>query len=184
MTEGNTEATSREGLQGRVTIKQAATLLGVHPNTVRKRVKEGVYEAEKVSTEHGFTWMVHRNTLLNTPPTRESQAYPIQPVDNLGTTPEALVQGLLRPFVEDLGRVREELGAERVRREQAEERAASLEVELEALREARESPETATEDLANRAAPEEPFAQEETQDEPTSHRRERGWLWRIFIGGD
>jgi hypothetical protein len=170
MTEGNTEATSREGLQGRVTIKQAATLLGVHPNTVRKRVKEGVYEAEKVSTEHGFTWMV--------------QVYPIQPVDNLGTTPEALVQGLLRPFVEDLGRVREELGAERVRREQAEERAASLEVELEALREARESPETATEDLANRAGPEEPFAQEETQDEPTSHRRERGWLWRIFIGGD
>ena len=31
-----------------------------------------------------------------------------------------LVQDLLRPFVEDLGRVREELGAERIRREQAE----------------------------------------------------------------
>jgi hypothetical protein len=29
----------------RVTITEAATLLGVHPNTVRGRVKAGVYEA-------------------------------------------------------------------------------------------------------------------------------------------
>jgi hypothetical protein len=184
MAEGTTETTSGEGLQDRVTIKQAAALLGVHPNTVRKRVKEGVYAAEKVSTEHGFTWMVHRNNLLNTPPTKDLQPSPLQPTGNLAATPEAFMQGLLRPFVEDLGRVREELGAERVRREQAERERDDLAAELEALRETRDAPETATEDPANSTGPEEPFAQEETQDEPTSERRERGWLWRIFIGGD
>jgi hypothetical protein len=137
MAEGNTEATREVDLQDRVTIRQAAALLGVHPNTIRKRVKEGLYEAVKVSTEHGFTWMVHRNSLLNTPPTRDSQTYPIQPAGNLVATPEAFMQGLLRPFVEDLGRVREELGAERTRREQAERERDEL---LEALRGVEERP--------------------------------------------
>jgi hypothetical protein len=51
-------------------------------------------------------------------------------------SPQALefVQELLRPFVTELGQVREQLGAERARREMAEEKAATLEAELEALR--------------------------------------------------
>jgi hypothetical protein len=56
------------------------------------------------------------------------------------------VQELLRPFVSELGEVREELGAERARRQMAEERATALEAELEALREERESPETVEEE--------------------------------------
>ena len=52
-------------------------------------------------------------------------------------TPEAFMQGLLAPFVEDLGRVREELGADRVRREQAERERDEL---LEALRGVEERP--------------------------------------------
>ena len=44
------------------------------------------------------------------------------------------VQELLRPFVSELGQVREQLGAERARREMAEGRAATLEAKLEALR--------------------------------------------------
>jgi hypothetical protein len=44
-----------------------------------------------------------------------------------------VVQALLRPFVEDLGRVREELGAERVRREQAERERDELAARLAAL---------------------------------------------------
>jgi hypothetical protein len=55
------------------------------------------------------------------------------------------VQELLRPFVSELGEIREELGAERVRRQMAEERAAAFEAELEALREPRESSQTAEE---------------------------------------
>ena len=56
------------------------------------------------------------------------------------------VQKLLRLFVNELGVVREEFGAERARRQMAEQRAAALEARLEALREARESPQTVEEE--------------------------------------
>ena len=80
------------------------------------------------------------------------------------------VQELLRPFVSELGEIREELGAERVRRQMAEERTAALEAELEALREARESPQTVEEELdkAEHAAGE---AEEDVQ---------RSWWRRMF----
>ncbi len=55
--------------RGRVTISQAATLLGVHPNTVRKRVKSGVYDAEQMVTKNGRTWYITRESLANTSPT-------------------------------------------------------------------------------------------------------------------
>jgi len=47
----------------RVTITEAAALLGRHPNTVRSRVKAGMYRAEKVHTENGSTWMIERDSL-------------------------------------------------------------------------------------------------------------------------
>ena len=56
------------------------------------------------------------------------------------------VQELLRPFVSELGEIREELGAERVRRQIAEERTAALKAELEALREDRKSPQSLEEE--------------------------------------
>jgi hypothetical protein len=173
MTEEHREVNNDDALQGMVTIREAATLLGVHPNTVRKRVKAGVYEAEKASTEHGVTWMVHRNTLLNTPPTRDTQLTPSHTVGSLETTPEALVQGLLRPFVEDLGRVREELGAERVRREQAEEKVARLKAELGAIREPRDATVTAAEDMSGGEIP--PEVPPSDTEEPR-----RSWWQRWF----
>ena len=125
--------------KGRVTITEAATLLGVHPNTVRGRVKAGTYEAEKVATEHGLTWMIDPDSLVNAPLPKDSQQSPSQMVNPDAVTPMEMVQDLLRPFVEDLGRVREELGAERVRREQAERERDELRANLEAL----QAPETA-----------------------------------------
>jgi transcriptional regulator with XRE-family HTH domain len=47
----------------RVTIVEAAALLGCHPNTVRYRVMAGMYRAEKVPTENGPTWMIERDSL-------------------------------------------------------------------------------------------------------------------------
>jgi len=38
-----------------VTIAEAAALLGCHPNTVRSRLKAGMYRAEKIDTENGLT---------------------------------------------------------------------------------------------------------------------------------
>ncbi len=65
------QGTNNHGRGGdRVTIAEAAALLGVHPNTVRNRVKAGIYDAQKVVTENGQTWMVDRNSILNNPPQR------------------------------------------------------------------------------------------------------------------
>jgi hypothetical protein len=119
----------------RVTIREAATLLGVHPNTVRTRVKDGTYRAEKVFTERGETWMLDRDSLITNTPTRASQQL---------VNPQAVsfAQELLRPFVNELGEVREKLGAERARREHAERTIDELRQELEALRRPPGSPET------------------------------------------
>ena len=177
MNEDHIKVNSYEVLQGRVTIREAATLLGVHPNTVRKRVKDGVYEAEKVSTEHGFTWMINRNTLLNTPPTRDTQILPQQSAGNPETTPEAFVQGMLRPFIEDLGKLREQLGAERVLREQAERERDEL---LEELRAGRES---TVRYVKDESGGEVPRAHDGTQERPFTEEEEprrRSWLARFF----
>jgi hypothetical protein len=84
------------------------------------------------------------------------------------------VQELLRPFVSQLGGIREGLGAERVRLRMAEERIATLGAELETLREPRESPETVAEE---REMAESPRSAVESQ-EPVR----RAW-WRRMFGG-
>jgi hypothetical protein len=148
MGEDRTEVNKDVRGAGRVTITEAATLLGVHPNTVRGRVKAGVYDAEKVATEHGFTWMIDPNSLVNESLPRASQNLPQQPVNPThaaSATPMELVQDLLWPFVEDLGSVREELGAERILREQAEQERDELRRRLESLQERRDAPETVPE---------------------------------------
>jgi hypothetical protein len=163
MGEDHTEENKRGRDVERVTIAQAAALLDVHPNTVRNRVRDGTYEAEKVVTERGPTWMIDRDSLITNTPPNTSQQTPSQRKPNVELQATELIQELLRPFVEDLGRVREELGAERVRREQVERERDELRLRLEAALEARESPETASE---------EPYS---------THQRKRSW-WREFLG--
>ena len=113
-----------EGEPETLTIKQAAALLGVHPNTVRNRIKAGMYEAEKVITEHGETFMLSRSELEKQTPTNtvpsalHTQSLPIV---------MEVMRSALEPFVRELGEVREELGRERERREQAERRVEELE---------------------------------------------------------
>jgi len=55
----------------RVTIGEAAVLLGVHPNTVRNRIKSGRIPAEKVLTPYGEAFAIpraHIDTALRAPP--------------------------------------------------------------------------------------------------------------------
>ncbi len=175
MGEDRTEVNKDVRGTGRVTITEAATLLGVHPNTVRTRVKAGLYDAEKVATEHGMTWMIDRDSLVNNPLPRDLQQTPSQMVNHAAATPTEVIQEMLRPFVEDLGRVREELGAERVRREQAERERDELAARLEALTGARDATETAAGE-PERAEPRPATggAQEGTE--------RRSWLRRWFGG--
>jgi excisionase family DNA binding protein len=187
--EDRTDAHSVGRGSDRLTIAEAAALLGVHKNTVRNRIKNGPYRAEMVQTERGPTYLIERESLLtnlsNNTLSRASQEL---------VSPQAMefVQELLRPFVSELGEIREELGAERARREMAEttlregmeeERRRREEAERErddlrrelfAHREPRESPET-VEEAPERAEPR--AAPGEAQE---SARRP---LWRRIFGG-
>jgi excisionase family DNA binding protein len=170
----------------RLTIAEAATLLGVHKNTVRNRIKDGTYKAEKVITERGQTYLIERQSLLTNLTTNTLSSGSQQLVN---PAPMEFVQELLRPFVSELGEVREKLGAERARRQMAEERAATLEAELQALRDAQES-------LENEASPgptddtptPAPGDAHEVTEHPqaTEHLQEperRGFWSRLFGGG-
>ncbi len=176
MGEGRTDAANNVRGGDRATIAQAASLLGVHPNTVRNRVRAGVYDAEKVVTENGNTWMIDRNSLLNNPLPKGSQQTPSQRKPHVELQATELVQDLLRPFIDDLGRVREELGAERVRREQAEKERDELRSILERRSEATRRAETASEEPYSTHAP--PEGQQSSQHHPV----ERPSWWRKFFG--
>jgi predicted ArsR family transcriptional regulator len=146
----------------RVTIRQAATLLGVHPNTVRNHVKAGMYQAEKVLTERGETWMIDRNSLITSTPASASQQ-----VGN----PQAMTfaQELLRPFVTELGEVREQLGAERARREMAERERDELRRELDELRGLEAAAEETAQEIHRRVD-----EQQETPESPADEQQGRG----------
>ena len=177
MGEENAGINSNVRDEGRVTITEAATLLGVHPNTVRKRVKAGFYKAEKVFTENGFTWMLDPDSLVNAPLPKASQHPPSQDVNPNSVTPMGVVQDLLRPFIEDLGRVREELGAERVRRERAERERDELRARLEAL----QAPETIPDDSDEATSHPDTVGVQEVVQEPEETAR-RPW-WVRWFGG-
>jgi excisionase family DNA binding protein len=186
--QGRTDAYSGGRDADRLTIAEAAALLGVHKNTVRNRIKNGSYRAELVHTERGPTYLIERDSLLTNLTTNTLSSASQELVSQQAME---FVQELLRPFVSELGEIREELGAERVRREmaettlhegmaeeqrrreEAERERDDLRRELYALREARESPQTA-EEQQGRGVPhsDAPYAQEGVQ---------RPW-WRRVLG--
>ena len=192
MESGQQDANSSGRANEGVTISEAAALLGVHPNTVRNRVKAGMYEAEKVFTENGQTWMIDRDSILNAPPPKGSQQHPSQLQSQYEVQATQLVQDVLRPFVEDLGRAREELGAERVRREQAEQERDRLAAEQAAERTLREEAERERDELAARLrGSSEPRELSERVSEVVDrgeaspepqHPVERPSWWRRFFG--
>jgi excisionase family DNA binding protein len=159
--EDRTDAHSVSRGGDRLTIAEAAALLGVHKNTIRNRIKNGPYRAEMVQTERGPTYLIERESLLTNLSTNTLSSASQELVS---TQAMEFVQELLRPFVSELGEIREELGAERARREmaettlregmaeeqrrreEAERERDELRRELYALREPQESPQTAEEE--------------------------------------
>ena len=173
----------------RLTIAEAAALLGVHKNTVRTRIKNGLYRAEMVHTERGPTYLIERESLLTNLSTNTLSSASQELVSQQAME---FVQELLRPFVSELGEIREKLGAERVRREmaestlragmaeeqrrreEAERERDDLRRELYALREARESPQTVEEEPEG--------AEPRTTTGGTQEGVRRSW-WRRVFGG-
>jgi excisionase family DNA binding protein len=58
MGENHGSAHNADSVSDSFTISEAAALLGVHKNTVRNRIKDGIYEAEQVVTERGPTYFI------------------------------------------------------------------------------------------------------------------------------
>lgn len=163
-----------EDRQEALTIRQAAALLNVHPNTIRNRIKLEKYRAEKVVTEHGETYLIPRSELseasttnsLATPPPSQAPSQPLSDV-------REAMQAMLEPFVRELGDVREELGRERERREQAERQVEDLTRRLEAAQ-GRQEPAESPEGAGPRSATRDAQA-------ATSRPGGRGW-WRRLTG--
>jgi len=126
-----------------VTIAEAATLLGVHRNTVRNRVKAGRYKAHKLVTPQGETYALRRDSLgppLPSPTNGAAQPLtgvvhtnppdPAQPTALVSpdqqAQADAIVQRLLAPFIAELGTVREELGRVKAERDARDETISEL----------------------------------------------------------
>jgi excisionase family DNA binding protein len=182
-TEPHSASSAAGSLKDTLTISEAATFLGVHKNTVRNRIKDGTYEAEQVVTERGPTYFIKRESILNNL-TNSTLSSPSQGHGTPSVSPQALafVQELLRPFVSELGEVREELGAERARRRMAEERVAQLEEEVAVLMSPPEP--AASEAHAASESPESPGPSDASADAGEGPQEDaedqRGWFRRFF----
>jgi excisionase family DNA binding protein len=195
--ETHSASSASDSVRDTLTISEAATFLGVHKNTVRNRIKDGTYEAEQIVTERGPTYFIKRESILNTLTTNTlSSASQEHGTAIVNPQSLAFVQELLRPFVSELAEVREELGAERVRREmaettlregmaeerrrreEAERERDALRRELYALREAPESPESEASPAPSDAAPDAVGEAQELTERQEEERK--GWFRRFF----
>lgn len=176
-----------------VTIAEAATLLGVHRNTVRNRVKAGRYKAHKLVTPQGETYALRRDSLgppLPSPTNGAAQPLtgvvhtnppdPSQPTALVGTDQQAqadaIVQRLLAPFIAELGTVREELGRVKAERDARDETIAAL----------RRRAEVAEAEVSLRREQEAKAAQlSMSADEASRHYEDppRSWWARLFGRG-
>jgi excisionase family DNA binding protein len=149
-----------------LTVGEAAKLLGVHRNTVHHRIKVGRITAHKVVEGEREVYRIERDSLgvgRTSADVRTLDAQRTTASEELSRMIATRLDEIVRDYTHELGDLREELGAERARREMAEstlregmaeERRRREEAERErdylrrelfGLREPRESPETVEE---------------------------------------
>jgi|SRR5215210_1300966 len=178
-----------------VAVGEAAKLLGVHRNTIHHRIKNGRIKAHKSLEGDREVYRVERDSLgvgRTSADVRTLDAQRTTASEELSRMIATRLDEIVRDYTHQLGDLREELGAERARREmaettlregmdeercrreEAERERDELRQELHALREPRESLETA-EATPGRAEPRPATggAQEGVQ--------RRTW-WRRLIG--
>ena len=146
-----------------VSVGEAAKILGVHRNTIHHRIKSGRIRAHKVLESDREVYRVERDSLgvgRTGAHVRTLDAQRTTASEELARMIATRLDEIVRDYTHELGDLREALGAERARREMAEttlhegmaeERRRRAEAErerddlrreLEASKEARESPET------------------------------------------
>jgi excisionase family DNA binding protein len=121
-----------------VAVGEAAKLLGVHRNTVHHRIKSGRLRAHKVIEGDREVYRIERDslglgrtdTLLHTIGAQRQN----MPSTDIAQVIVDRLERVMQGYTSELGDVREQLGEERAKRQQAEEEASRLREELEAER--------------------------------------------------
>jgi excisionase family DNA binding protein len=181
-----------------LTVREAAKLLGVHRNTVHHRIKVGRITAHKVVEGEREVYRIERDSLgvgRTSAHVRTLDAQRTTASEELSRMIATRLDEIVRDYTHELGDLREELGAERARREMAEstlregmaeERRRREEAERErdylrrelfGLREPRESPET-IEEQQGRGQP-----HSATGEAQEGVRRPWRNLWRRILRG-
>jgi excisionase family DNA binding protein len=181
-----------------LTVGEAAKLLGVHRNTVHHRIKVGRITAHKVVEGEREVYRIERDSLgvgRTSADVRTLDAQRTTASEELSRMIATRLDEIVRDYTHELGDLREELGAERARREMAEstlregmaeERRRREEAERErdylrrelfGLREPRESPET-IEEQQGRGQP-----HSATGEAQEGVRRPWRNLWRRILRG-
>src|SRR5215217_7502508 len=122
-----------------ITVQDAAKLLGVHPNTVRNRIKSGQYQASWVPSSHGPRQLIPRSSLESDHSQSNGVAHnnmgPSIQLAELRHSQEEAVQRVLSPFLDRLEATLRENG-------RLQEANRVLEGEVERLRERLEAPQS------------------------------------------
>ena len=120
-----------------LTVGEAAKLLGVHRNTVRNRIKAGRIKAHKVLEGDQEIYRIERDSLEDVRTSADVHTIGAQRTTDGPQLVEVLmhrIDQVVQEYGRELGEVREQLGVERTRREQAEEKASVAIQEAERLR--------------------------------------------------
>lgn len=187
------------GASGWVTTQQAARALAISPRTVRWHIDQGNLEAKPQGEGVKRAWLISIDSLQAFRDSRQPAGQPpgdyralLEDADIAAESRGSAIRELADRLVEEAARasefrvrlelteraestLREELDAERVRREQAERERDDLAARLAALEEARESARTGAEEPEG--VGERPFT-EEVHGAP----ERRSW-WRRMFGG-
>jgi excisionase family DNA binding protein len=178
-----------------VTVGEAAKLLGVHRNTIHHRIKNGRIKAHKVIEGDREVYRIERDSLdvgRTGADVRTLDAQRTTAGEELSRMIAARLDEIVRDYTHQLGDLREELGAERARREMAE---STLREGMAEQRRRREEAERERDELrrqlyARREPRESPETVEEAPDRTTEPRSategaqegvRRPW-WRRVLG--
>jgi len=159
-----------------VTVGEAAKLLGIHRNTVHHRIKSGRITAHKVVEGGREVYRVERDSLgvgRTSAHVHTLDAQRTTASEELSRLIAARLDEIVRDYTHELGDLREELGAERARREMAE---ATLREGMAEDRRRREEAERERDDLRR-----ELFTRSDPRESPQEGVR-RPW-WRRVLGG-
>jgi excisionase family DNA binding protein len=106
-----------------VTVGEAAKLLGVHRNTIHNRIKNGRIKAHKIVEADREVYRVERDSLdvgRTSADVRTFDAQRTTASEEFSRMIATRLDEIVRDYTHELGDLREELGAERARREMAE----------------------------------------------------------------